>query len=59
MKLASEKTLEELILEFSTVWEAYWNSSLGEGPTKKDLDTSFSNILTYIQKNSKKYESLL
>jgi hypothetical protein len=53
MRLASKKTLEELVLEFSSVWEAYWSSKYNEGPSKNDLDKAFNAIVKAAKKSSR------
>ena len=51
MQLASKKTLEELVLAFSDIWDAYWNSKFGEGPSKKDLDKAFERLVKEAKKS--------
>lgn len=53
MQLASKKTLEELVLDFSSVWDAYWNSKVGEGPSKKDLDKAFDKVTKEAKKSKR------
>jgi hypothetical protein len=53
MQLASKKTLEELVLDFSSVWNAYWSSKYNEGPSKNDLDKAFDNIVKAAKKPSR------
>ena len=44
MQLASKKTLEELVLDFTLIYEAYSNEKNVDKPSKKALDAAFLKL---------------
>jgi hypothetical protein len=51
--VTKKKTLETLCREFIPIWDAFWESGVGEGPSYAELNDAFNAIKAQVDSKPK------